>query len=172
MNDYGLSVRQLAHVAGVTERTARRWKKRGCVPEPYQTALRARLNADTGLASPAWTGWRFYKDELISPEGVSYTVGDVRASRLHQRSVEEYRTEISRRRAEADLNRELQARTTDVLNAIGGLLRAACQLRELLPNHGQIGDRPHMPSNQPNASSRQNGRLLRVSRSRRMALVR
>ena len=92
MLDYGLSVRQLARATGVTERAVRRWKKRGEIPEPYQSALRVSLGADSGIASPAWTGWRFKDaDRLISPEGVTYTQGEIRASPLQREAIHFYR---------------------------------------------------------------------------------
>ena len=40
MHLYGHSVRDLARLAGVTERSARRWKVAGLIPEPYSTRQR------------------------------------------------------------------------------------------------------------------------------------
>jgi len=132
MDDYGLSIRGLAETAGVTERTARRWKQRGRIPEPYSTAIRTRLRTN---ATAAWDGWYFDKDSLISPEGVQYTPAQLRALSFDLRVIEEYRNEIARRRTEADFNRELTARVNDVREALNTLGRAADQLREFLPDN-------------------------------------
>jgi len=138
MHDYGLSVRQLAKAAGVTEHTVRRWKRRGGIPEPYSSALQARLSSDTGLASPAWVGWHFQNDTLVSPEGVIHTPGEIRASRLQHRVIEEYRREIGRRQAEAHMARDLYRRADDLLIALDALVNAAEQLRDSIPGTGYV----------------------------------
>jgi len=144
MNDYGLSVRQLAHAAGVTERTARRWRRRGSIPEPYSTALIVRLGRSPALASSVWTGWSFHNDSLVSPEGVSYTTSDIRSSKLWQESTRQYRIEIARRRDDAAFARELQARATDLLTAMAQLIQSAERLRHYLPEPGRARPRPHV----------------------------
>ena len=95
MLDHGFSVRQLAQAAGVTEHTVRRWKKRGAIPEPYLSALQLRLGENDIVGTKAWDGRRVCDDLLISPEGDKYTQADIRASRLHRKAVEEYRSEIA-----------------------------------------------------------------------------
>jgi hypothetical protein len=163
MNDYGLSVRRLASVAGVTERTARRWKQRGRIPEPYQTALRARLGNDTGLASPAWKGWRFNNDTLISPEGVSYTPGEIRATPLMQRALAVYRQERSRAQSEKAAARDLCDATDDLLTALDGLIRCAQHLKQLLTNPRNGRHRSNVATDNRNSSSSQDSILLRIA---------
>lgn len=133
MDDYGLSVRQLAHFAGVTERAVRRWRKRGRIPEPYLSALKHRLGVHPKNAHDAWDGWHFHRDRLISPEGEKYSQADIRSAPMYRRAVEEYRGEIARSREEADQARELRARVADVIVALKQLVQAAESLGELLP---------------------------------------
>ena len=132
MNDYGLSVRQLAKAIGVTERTVRRWKKIGEIPEPYRSALRVGLADNSGIASPAWTGWRFRDDRLICPEGVVYHQNDIRASPLWRSVIEAQRAEIAQRRADSDLERELRHKLSDILSALTTVINAAQHLQTTL----------------------------------------
>ncbi len=70
MDPYGHSVRDLARLADVTERSVRRWKVAGRVPEPYSTRVASLLTADLGALSQAWKGWSIQQGELLSPEGL------------------------------------------------------------------------------------------------------
>lgn len=147
MLDYGLSVRRLAQAAGVTERTVRRWKKRGEIPEPYKSVLRVHLAEDSGIASPAWAGWRFREDRLISPEGVTYTQGDIRASPMQREAIRLYRQEVSQRQEECYRARDLRHRVDDVLSALAGLLKAAQHLDQTLSAE------PGLPVSTPSQNS-------------------
>jgi len=138
MHDYGLSVRQLARAAGVTEHPVRRWKRRGGIPEPYKSALQTRLSSDPGLGSPAWAGWHFHNDQLVSPEGDAYTTGEIRATRLQLRVIDEYRREVGRRQHEAHTARDLYGRADDLLATLDALVNAAELLRELIPDTGYV----------------------------------
>jgi hypothetical protein len=51
MDPYRHSVRELALLAGVTERSVRRWKVKGRIPEPYSTRVALMLQADLGAIS-------------------------------------------------------------------------------------------------------------------------
>lgn len=57
--------------AAGSERTRRRWQKRG-IP------ARARaLAGDLAAIDPAWAGWILRRGELVSPEGLCFRPGEV-----------------------------------------------------------------------------------------------
>lgn len=59
-----------------------RWRTGRSRPPVCAVALAQILvNGELPHGGDAWAGWRFQNEMLISPEGDSYTVGDVRASR-------------------------------------------------------------------------------------------
>ena len=64
---HGHSVRELATLGGVTERSVRRWKVVGQVPEPYATRVSLVLECKLGGISDAWQGWSIRRGELVSP---------------------------------------------------------------------------------------------------------
>ena len=83
MDPYGHSVRELAQLAGVTERSVRRWKVKGRIPEPYCTRVALMLQADLGVISEAWRGWSIRQGELVSPEGLRLLPREIRALPFH-----------------------------------------------------------------------------------------
>ena len=82
METYGRSVRDLARAAGVTERTARRWKASGRVPRKQRLILQGE---DLASAAPAWAGWRLTGDRLYTPEGIGYPPASIRETRSSDR---------------------------------------------------------------------------------------
>jgi Phage protein len=91
MDPYGHSVRDLARLAGVTERSVRRWKVAGRVPEPYSTRVSLLLTADLGALSEAWGGWSIQRGELVSPEGLRLLPQHLRALPLHLEALHAHR---------------------------------------------------------------------------------
>jgi hypothetical protein len=156
----GLSVRHLAHAAGVTERTARRWRAKGEVPEPYRAAISARTSANAGLASHAWAGWSFYQDQLISPEGVSYTPAEIRAAPLQRQALEAYKHERARAVSERSYVRDLTARADALLSGIAALIEAAQHLEQILSNSINRRSAPKPDKRYP--SGREHRILLRI----------
>lgn len=67
----------LARFAGVSERTARRWRRDG-IPARY-VALAELLAGELGAVAPAWSGWTLDRRGLTSPEGWTFTPGELRA---------------------------------------------------------------------------------------------
>ena len=133
MVDYGLSVRQLAQTAGVTERTVRRWKKRGEIPEPYKTALHTRLGAHDAVGKDAWAGWRIHQNLLISPEGDKYTQADIRSAPLYREAINAYRRSHVESQEHARIAKEIHSNIDAVITALAYLMRASDGLRASLP---------------------------------------
>jgi Fe-S cluster biosynthesis and repair protein YggX len=133
MVDYGLSVRQLAQTAGVTERTVRRWKKRGEIPEPYKTALQTRLGAHNAIGKDAWAGWQIYQNLLISPEGDKYTQADIRSAPLYREAIKAYRRGHVETQENTRIAKEICTNVDAVVTALAYLMRASDGLRASLP---------------------------------------
>lgn len=71
------TARTLAAFAGVSERTARRWRRDG-IP-PRFAALARLLAGELDAVAPAWSGWTLDRRGLVSPEGWTFTPGELRA---------------------------------------------------------------------------------------------
>ncbi len=87
---YGITAERIAEWIGCHVTTARRYK-RG--EEPSKAALeliRLRSTGDLGVVDPEWTGWRLIKGELVSPEGMQFTTGEVRAGPYWRRLAQSY----------------------------------------------------------------------------------
>jgi hypothetical protein len=87
---YGLHIKDIARICGVSLKTAGRWKAGQTVPP--KTAL-AVLTGDLGYLDPAWRGWTVHGGQLISPENWIATPGDVLSIQLTQAQLSTYRSE-------------------------------------------------------------------------------
>lgn len=97
---WGHSAERLASLAEVHITTARRWKT-GKRPRPSLMKLaRIVLAGELDQLGPTWRGWKIRNGELVSPEGWTFTPGEVRAIRLLEAKIA---------RLEADRRLELQA---------------------------------------------------------------
>lgn len=72
----------LVELTGVHPVTVRRWKKLARLPRWLERLVRVCLQGELGEIDRAWSGWRVVRGELVSPEGLSYSPGAVRASTL------------------------------------------------------------------------------------------
>jgi len=75
----GLSAEQLAAVCGVHITTARRWKRTGNMPLSYRVLVAFLVDGDLGVLSPAWKGWTLRAGEIVTPEGWTFTPGELTA---------------------------------------------------------------------------------------------
>lgn len=90
---FGQSVKDLARLCGVSERTARRWKDGTRCPSELVLMV---LRADLGVFSSKWAGWTIRGEHLYSPEDWKIRMADVRAARLHEMQLNAYRSEIAK----------------------------------------------------------------------------
>lgn len=71
---------QLAQLAGVSVRTARRWRSSGRMPRAARILIALRLGwLELGALCPAWRGWRLAGGAIVSPEGWTFTPGELLA---------------------------------------------------------------------------------------------
>lgn len=104
---HGLSAEELARLTDAHITTARRWLKSRRAPRVVMLALSLVRFGDLGAASPDWTGWSVRADELVSPEGSTFTPGMVRSGPLFERAAAELRAQAAGalNAAESDLQR-------------------------------------------------------------------
>lgn len=95
MDAYGYSAELLARLAGVSLRTAQRWKHAGKTPHRYSDKLSLILEGDLGRLWPGWRGFRLLNGMLITPEGESLTPGDLRAVPIRKAQVRELQARLA-----------------------------------------------------------------------------
>ena len=100
----GWSIKHIATLCEVSEKTVSRWKAGQTVPP--KTALMI-LRGDLGAFSRDWRGWIIRGGELVSPEGWCITMSDVRATPLQRQQIAIYQAE------NRGLKAELEARQYD-----------------------------------------------------------
>lgn len=84
----GVPAERLAELTGVDERTARRWKATGRIPEPARRLLAILVTGSLGLIDPAWNGWTLSRGMLIEErERMSFAPADVRAAPFIERAL-------------------------------------------------------------------------------------
>lgn len=96
---YLISVKDIARICGVSERTAKRWRD-GTICPPKPTLLL--LAGDLGCFDSEWAGWIIRRGELVSPEGWCITMSDVRATPLLRSQLAIYQGENRRLKAELE----------------------------------------------------------------------
>lgn len=92
---YGIPIKEIARICGVSEKTASRWKAGTACPP--KTAL-LMLAGDLGCFDREWRGWVIRRGELVSPEGWCITMSDVRATPLQRSLIAVYQAENRRLR--------------------------------------------------------------------------
>lgn len=80
---HGLSAEELADLTHSHVTTARRWLRARELPPVVGRCLTVLRTGDLGGLSAQWNGWTLRGGQLISPEGSTFTPGDVRAGPLH-----------------------------------------------------------------------------------------
>jgi hypothetical protein len=74
-----ITAESLATLTGAHITTARRWKRARRAPRWLETLVRTVVEGWLCAIAPAWRGWRVVDGILYSPEGWSFTPGEVRA---------------------------------------------------------------------------------------------
>lgn len=93
MTPYGIPLARLIELTGVHPDTARRWKREQYIPRPWDLIVQLRMQAPLGELAQPWDGWHLRKDLIISPEGWSFTPGQVRAIPLRDQLIRELQRE-------------------------------------------------------------------------------
>lgn len=94
---YGIPIKRLAQLCGVSERTAQRWKDGTTCPPPSALMI---LRGDLGCMAPEWAGWRVNGADLVSPDGWTVDRNAALAVPLLHAQIEALKSEIERLRAE------------------------------------------------------------------------
>lgn len=143
MDPHGHSVRELARLAGVTERSVRRWKAAGNVPEPYSTRVALLLETDLGVLSPEWRGWSLRRGELVSPEGLRLLPREIRALPLQVTALAIHRAEAQASRQDRKISRDIRQARDDLEIALAMMDAAVsairCALHAALAHTGPPG---------------------------------
>lgn len=96
---YGFSINDIARLCGVNPATAARWKSNTtCMPE----SARRLLSRDLGVFDPAWAGWTISAGQIVSPEGLAATPGDVLGIQFTQMQLAAWRAETLALRAQIE----------------------------------------------------------------------
>jgi Phage protein len=109
------SAELLAAITGVDISTARRWKRAGKLPATAARLLSIVVLGDITVLG--FTGWRILRGELISPEGWTYSPGEVMALTLLRQRVAHLEAE-RRKFLGLDAQPEPTENILDVLNRI------------------------------------------------------
>lgn len=96
MDPYGYSAEWLAQACGVDLSTARRWKRLAFIPRRYARLVTLADSCDLGIISASWSGWKLTRDELVSPEGERFAIGQVRALPLKEQLASELERRLAR----------------------------------------------------------------------------
>jgi transcriptional regulator with XRE-family HTH domain len=94
----GLSCARARALVGVSRRTWSRWERgEARIPTAAVNLLRLVAAGELPAGGPAWNGWRFYKGELVSPEGIGFEPGEIRALPLQYAYIAELECQLRNR---------------------------------------------------------------------------
>jgi transcriptional regulator with XRE-family HTH domain len=96
---FGRSIKEMARICRVSERTVRRWKDRTRRPSEQELML---LRGDLGVFDAKWSGWTARDGFLISPEGWQITLNDILATKLKDAQIRAYQGEVRKLRYELE----------------------------------------------------------------------
>jgi hypothetical protein len=74
---YGMPAHVIVTTCAVSMHTARRWKRTGRCPAPAARLLELVARGELGVLNPAWLGFKFVRDHLLTPGGFEVTPGQV-----------------------------------------------------------------------------------------------
>ena len=98
MDLYGLPPRMIAELAGVSVKTARRWKRANHIPDVARQLIELKESADLGHLATPWAGFRVTDNVLWTPENQAVSPGDIRAIHYRQQQIRAYERELQRPR--------------------------------------------------------------------------
>jgi hypothetical protein len=76
---YGIPAERIAAVACVHISTARRWRRTGKAPRWARKLLAIALEGELGQFAQSWDGWNLRGKHLVSPEGWTFSFGEIRS---------------------------------------------------------------------------------------------
>jgi hypothetical protein len=94
----GLTAARIADLAGVSLKTATRWKRQNHIPYVAQTLVDLKQSADLGHLAKPWAGFRLADGLLWTPEDQTVSPGDIRAIQYRLHQIREYEREMQRPR--------------------------------------------------------------------------
>lgn len=74
---WGVGARMLAERTGVSLATARRWKRARRIPAAIARFIQVAIFGELGVISRAWRGWSLRDGALVSPEGWTFSPGEI-----------------------------------------------------------------------------------------------
>lgn len=113
------SISQAVAITGRSRRTVQRWARRRHVGDASALALLQTVLY--GRLPPPWDGWRVIRGALVSPEGESFTSGDLRAAYVNAALVRELQARI--RNLERQLLRQHNHPLERIRRAAGAIAR-------------------------------------------------
>jgi hypothetical protein len=96
---FGLSVKHIAQVCQVSEKTAGRWKDGTSCPPKTALMILAR---DLGCFAAEWRGWTVNGEDLVAPSGWCVNRNDALIVPLMHGQIAALRAELSKLRTEAN----------------------------------------------------------------------
>jgi transcriptional regulator with XRE-family HTH domain len=115
----GFSKKRLAQYLDVTPQTVRNWDKGSTKPPTAVLKLLSILSKDLEFLGSEWTGFRFWKNEIITPEGDYLRPSDLRANRWTRKALDFYQEREKKKRFSGgsfdliDIETRRQKRSTD-----------------------------------------------------------
>lgn len=92
-NLYGYSSAWIAERIGVSEVTARRWKRAKKLPAVIARLARLILRGELGEISRPWRGWALRDGKLVSAEGWEFEPGEILAIPFFRAQLAAYQAE-------------------------------------------------------------------------------
>lgn len=90
-----ISKAKAAELCDVDKRTWRRWESgKTSMPRATWGWFQAATGGGFAAGGPKWDGWSFYRGELVSPEGIGFTAGEVRCIPLFHTMIREREVDI------------------------------------------------------------------------------
>jgi hypothetical protein len=138
---YGYSVNEIMRVCLVGKATAQRYK-RGTQPPSSQAECLWKLHIQGRILGPDWKGFRVHRGELVDPDGLVYTAGEIATIPLLHAQIAELRKQLDKARYAESLG---ELGFFEVTDALRGLLEDGAKLIkavERIPRRTTFQPRP------------------------------
>ena len=139
-----ISKAKAADLCGVDQRTWRRWESgQTYMPRAVWGWFQAATGGGFAAGGPEWDGWSFYRGELVSPEGIGFTAGEVRCIPLFHTMIRTRDVDIRLLREENEWLKaevqELRTRRTSAF-ALGQIDVLGMLMMQLTNEYRESGD--------------------------------
>ena len=115
-----LSIKELAALCQVSEKTARRWKA-GTICPP--ASARMLIEGDLGALDSAWSGWVLRRGKLWSPDGVEAAPGDIMALPFMRLQIQTYQLEFRQLKMSWYEDQPLPETWADIVSDVAAVLK-------------------------------------------------